>query len=121
MLDHIGIQVRSCAQSKAFYSELLAILGFVLVEETHGWCGFGPPGKPQFWIHEGEPAAAPVHIAFVAKDRAVVDRFYEAAIAAGGKDNGPPGVRETYHPNYYGAFVLDPDGNNIEAVCHAAA
>jgi catechol 2,3-dioxygenase-like lactoylglutathione lyase family enzyme len=100
MLDHIGLQVRSYAVSKAFYADVVAALGYVLVEETHGWCGFGLPGKPQFWIHAGQPGGAPVQ--------------------AGGRDNGPPGVREIYHPNYYGAFVLDPDGNNIEAVCHAA-
>jgi catechol 2,3-dioxygenase-like lactoylglutathione lyase family enzyme len=93
---------------------------YVLVEETHGWCGFGLPGKPQFWIHAGQPGGAPVHVGFAASDRAAVDRFHATALAAGGRDNGPPGVREIYHPNYYGAFVLDPDGNNIEAVCHAA-
>lgn len=120
MLDHIGLEVRSYSVSKAFYALVLAELGCAIVEETHGWCAFGPPGKPQFWIHEGEPAAAPIHIAFVAKDRRAVDRFYAAAIAAGGRDNGPPGIREAYHANYYGAFVLDPDANNIEAVCHAA-
>lgn len=120
MLDHIGLEVRDYAVSKAFYAEVLAALGYGLVEETHGWCGFGPPGKPQFWIHEGQPAATPVHVAFAASDRTVVDRFHATAMSAGGRDNGVPGLREIYHPNYYGAFVLDPDGNNIEAVCHAA-
>jgi catechol 2,3-dioxygenase-like lactoylglutathione lyase family enzyme len=120
MLDHIGLQVRSYAVSKAFYADVVAALGYVLVEETHGWCGFGLPGKPQFWIHAGQPGGAPVHVGFAARDRAAVDRFHATALAAGGRDNGPPGVREIYHPNYYGAFVLDPDGNNIEAVCHAA-
>ena len=118
MLDHIGLEVNSYAVSKSFYADILAVLGYVVVEETHGWCGFGPAGKPQFWIHEGAPATAPIHVGFSARDRAAVDRFYATAIRAGGTDNGPPGIRELYHPNYYGAFVLDPDGNNIEAVCH---
>ena len=78
----------------------------------------GPAGKPIFWIAGRPPRNTGVHVAFTAPDRATVDAFYEAAIAAGGKDNGAPGVREQYHPHYYGAFVLDPDGNNIEAVCH---
>jgi len=91
--------------------------------------GFGPPGaeedfqsgKPSFWIGEGEPLAGHFHVAFVAQSRADVDAFYDAALAAGGNDNGKPGLRPQYHANYYGAFVLDPDGNNIEAVCHAPA
>ena len=83
--------------------------------------GLVRPGKPQFWIHEGQPVAAPIHIGFAAVIVLHVDRFHAAALAAGGRDNGPlPGVREIYHPNYYGAFILDPDGNNIEAVCHDA-
>jgi catechol 2,3-dioxygenase-like lactoylglutathione lyase family enzyme len=120
MLDHIGLEVRSYAVSKAFYSQTLVVLGYVVVEETHGWCGFGSPGKPQFFIHEGQSPTAPVHVGFSAGDRSRVDHFHAAALAAGGRDNGPPGIRAIYHPNYYGAFVLDPDGNNIEAVCHDA-
>jgi catechol 2,3-dioxygenase-like lactoylglutathione lyase family enzyme len=120
MLDHIGLEVGSYAISKAFYADVLSVLGYIVVEEIHGWCGFGPPGKPQFWIHEGQPVAAPIHVGFAASDRDAVDRFHAAALAAGGRDNGGPGIRERYHPNYYGAFVLDPDGNNIEAVCHGA-
>ena len=90
-------------------------------------CGFGQDGKPTFWIGSGPPSfwqaqhkagTAPVHFAFVAHDRAQVDAFYKEAMAAGGKDNGKPGLRAEYHPNYYGAFVIDPDGNNVEAVCH---
>jgi catechol 2,3-dioxygenase-like lactoylglutathione lyase family enzyme len=77
-------------------------------------------GKPDFWIREAEPVRPPVHVAFASPDRETVDAFYEAAMAAGGRDNGPPGLRPDYHPNYYGAFVFDPDGNNIEAVCHQA-
>jgi predicted lactoylglutathione lyase len=80
--------------------------------------GYGPDGHPQFWIGDGDVKGDRVHVAFAAKSRAVVDAFYQAAIAAGGKDNGAPGIRAHYHPNYYGAFVLDPDGHNIEAVCH---
>lgn len=124
MLDHIGLDVNSYQASKSFYQTVLATLGYGVVEETHGHCGFGPPGKPLFWFSERTgpaPAAiTPIHIAFVAADRAGVDAFHAAALAAGGRDNGPPGLREIYHPNYYGAFVLDPDGNNIEAVCHLA-
>jgi len=82
--------------------------------------GFGVAPKPDFWISEGTPNAPRVHIAFRAESRAIVDAFHRAALAAGGRENGPPGLRPHYHPNYYGAFVLDPDGHNIEAVCHAA-
>ena len=122
MLDHIGLDVISYDISKNFYKTVLAPLGYDVVEETHGFCGFGPPGKPLFWIHElaGDRSskAAPIHVAFAAASRAAVDAFYTAAIEIGARDNGPPGLRALYHPNYYGAFVFDPDGNNIEAVCH---
>jgi catechol 2,3-dioxygenase-like lactoylglutathione lyase family enzyme len=84
-------------------------------------CGFGTGGKPDFWIGGEGGLNKPVHIAIAAKDRATVDAFYQAALAAGARDNGAPGIRAHYHPNYYGAFVLDPDGHNIEAVCHAPA
>jgi catechol 2,3-dioxygenase-like lactoylglutathione lyase family enzyme len=90
------------------------------MEPSASAAGFGRWGKPDFWIGEGEPGQA-FHIAFAADDRATVDAFHEAAIAAGGRDNGGPGLRPEYHPSYYGAFVLDPDGNNIEAVCHRPA
>ena len=122
MLDHIGLEVISYDASKVFYKTVLAPLGYDVVEETHGFCGFGPPGKPLFWVHElvGDRSseAAPIHVAFAAVGRAAVDAFYAAAIEIGARDNGAPGLREIYHPNYYGAFVFDPDGNNIEAVCH---
>jgi catechol 2,3-dioxygenase-like lactoylglutathione lyase family enzyme len=108
--------------SKAFYVRALKPLGYEVVmefgEKGGRALGLGMEGKPSFWIWEGEKACRSLHVAFAAGDRATVDAFYGAAIAAGGKDNGKPGVREQYHPNYYGAFVLDPDGNNIEAVCH---
>ena len=118
MLDHIGLDVRSYAVTRAFYSAVLVPLGYGLVEELRGWGGFGPEGRPLFWIHESSKPLTPIHLAFIAPTRGDVDRFYDAAIAAGARDNGRPGLRAHYHPNYYGAFVLDPDGNNIEAVCH---
>lgn len=118
MIDHIGISVANYQTSKAFYTQVFAPLGVKLVMEVQGWAGFGKNGKPEFWFGEGDKPQQPMHIAFTAASRAEVDAFYQAAIAAGGKDNGEPGIREIYHPNYYGAFVLDPDGHNIEAVCH---
>ncbi|WP_409202332.1 VOC family protein [Suttonella sp. R2A3] len=119
MIDHIGMSIRDHQTSKAFYAQALAPLGIELVMEVQGWAGMGKDGKPEFWFGEGEKPHAPMHIAFIASNRQAVDAFYHAAIAAGGKDNGKPGVREIYHPDYYGAFVLDPDGHNIEAVCHS--
>jgi len=118
MIDHIGIQVRDLAKSIAFYEQALAPLGYVLIMKLEGqFAGFGAGGKPDFWIGVGAPADR-IHVGFRAKGRADVRAFYAAAMAAGGTDNGPPGVREMYHPDYYGAFVRDPDGYNIEAVCH---
>ena len=128
MFDHIGFSVADLARSRAFYVAALAPLGYgpvmdVTREQTGGYegTGFGPPGRPQFWIGNGEPGGAAVHVAFAAADRAAVDAFHRAALNAGGTDNGAPGLRPHYHPNYYGAFVLDMDGNNIEAVCHTPA
>jgi catechol 2,3-dioxygenase-like lactoylglutathione lyase family enzyme len=136
MIDHIGLRVTDLAKSKAFYDAAFAPLGIdvlttVGAEITGGSevLGYGPSadgrdiqaGKPSFWIAEDEALTGPMHIAFVAQTRAAVDAFHAAALAAGGKDNGPPGLRPHYHPNYYGAFVLDPDGRNVEAVCHAPA
>ena len=122
MLDHIGLVVRSNATTQAFYAQALAPLGYGLVEEGYGAVAFGPPGKPLFWCSDRDYSAdappTPIHLAFVAANRAAVDAFHAAALAAGATDNGPPGLRPDYHPDYYGAFVLDPDGNNIEAVCH---
>ena len=120
MLDHIGIKVKDVARSKAFYAAALAPLGHGVVMEFEGQAaGFGSHGKPSFWIGRGETGAS-CHVAFAAPDRAAVDAFYEAAIEAGGRDHGAPGVRAHYHANYYGAFVLDPNGHNVEAVCHRA-
>jgi catechol 2,3-dioxygenase-like lactoylglutathione lyase family enzyme len=127
MLDHVAIPVSDYNRSKGFYLHALAPLGYELVlevssEETGGdsHAGFGAGGKPQFWIGTGKPIKGRVHFAFAAKNRAAVTAFYRAAIKAGGSDNGAPGLRPHYHKNYFGAFVLDPDGHNIEAVCHLA-
>ena len=126
MLDHIGIGVTNYAKAKAFYDLALAPLGMAKIMEvtsaqTGSYDGAGYGGdRPFFWIGAVE-RAIPVHIAFRAKDRATVDAFYKTALAAGGRDNGAPGLRPHYHANYYGAFVLDPDGHNIEAVCHTPA
>jgi catechol 2,3-dioxygenase-like lactoylglutathione lyase family enzyme len=127
MIDHVGFPVSDYARSKAFYEKALAPLGYVLVMEVqqdqndHSAAGFGANGKPDFWIGGEGGLNRPMHIAITSTDRAAVDAFYRAALAAGGKDNGAPGLRPNYHPNYYGAFVLDPDGHNVEAVCHAPA
>jgi catechol 2,3-dioxygenase-like lactoylglutathione lyase family enzyme len=126
ILDHITLPVSDFAAAKAFYERALAPLGITVLLEFPGACGFGRDGKPAFWIgvgplsfwKEGQRAGTPTHIAFAAPDHATVDAFYAAAIAAGGRDYGAPGPRPQYHPGYYGAFVLDPEGNNIEAVCH---
>jgi catechol 2,3-dioxygenase-like lactoylglutathione lyase family enzyme len=118
MFDHLSIPVANYEKSKRFYQTALAALGHNLVmEHPISGGGFGSGGKPSFWIHQGE-ATARVHVAFSTANRAVVDKFYQVALSAGAEDNGPPGLRPEYHPTYYGAFVLDPDGNNIEAVCH---
>ena len=116
MLDHIGLAVSDIAKSKAFFQAALAPLGYKIQMDFGEAVGLGQD-RPDFWIASA-PASAKSHIAFAAANRAMVKAFYEAAIAAGGKDNGAPGLRPQYHPNYYGAFVLDRDGNNIEAVCH---
>lgn len=118
IIDHIGLAVSDPEKSKAFYSRCLAPLGIKLVMDVQGWSGFGRNDKPDFWFGAHGTVQHPMHIAFRADNRQQVDAFYEAALAAGGRDNGPPGIREIYHPNYYGAFVFDPDGHNIEAVCH---
>ena len=129
MIDHIGFSVSDYERAKAFYSAALAPLGYTLLREIpaekteagFAAAGFGADRKPDFWIAGEGKLERSVHVAIVAKDRATVDAFYRAALAAGGRDNGAPGLRPQYHPNYYGAFVFDPDGHNIEAVCHATA
>ncbi|WP_407166893.1 VOC family protein [Bradyrhizobium sp. ORS 111] len=120
MLDHVTLGVRDVERSKAFYDEALRSLGISrLYAEGNRFAGYGIRPKAFFWIGERNVMQTGAHIAFTASDRATVDRFYEDAIKAGGRDNGRPGIRPHYHANYYGAFVLDPDGHNIEAVCHA--
>ncbi|HEY2709110.1 MAG TPA: VOC family protein [Caulobacteraceae bacterium] len=126
MLDHIGLTVSNVTAAQAFYDAALAPLGVtvqmaVSAEESGGdaFMGYGEAGKPYFWISGGKPLTGRLHVAFAAPDRATVDAFYCAAMDAGGRDNGAPGLRPEYHEHYYGAFVLDPDGHNIEAVCHA--
>ena len=119
MIDHMGISVSNVVRSKAFYRAALAPLGYDVLMEWDTFAGFGVAPKPDFWISEGAPNVPPIHVAFRADTRAQVDAFHKAGMAAGGRDNGAPGIRTHYHPNYYGAFVLDPDGHNIEAVCHA--
>ena len=127
MIDHVGFSVADYERSKAFYLKALAPLGYEIVMEVSAdqnesgfpAVGFGSGRKPDFWIGGEGKLPHPLHVAIVAKDRAGVDAFHRAALAAGGKDNGAPGLRPHYHPNYYAAFVRDLDGHNIEAVCHA--
>jgi catechol 2,3-dioxygenase-like lactoylglutathione lyase family enzyme len=118
IFDHIGFAVRDMPRSRAFYLAALAPLGLGIDREGDGWAAFGRDGRPQLWI--GRYGAVPqgIHIAFAAPDRAAVRAFHAAALAAGGRDNGAPGLRPQYHAAYYGAFVFDPDGHNVEAVCH---
>ncbi|HEU4393679.1 MAG TPA: VOC family protein [Solirubrobacterales bacterium] len=126
MLDHVGFEVSDLARSRAFYEQALAPLGIrLLMEFDGGAIGFGKETehgpKPFFWIHSrGRPAVSGAHVCFGARSTDLVDAFHAAALAAGATDNGAPGPRPIYHPGYYGAFVLDPDGNNVEAVCHSA-
>lgn len=132
MIDHITVVVSDYERSRDFYAGALAPLGYELLMEfsreqipelpAARFCGLGVAGKPDLWLRPQERGAPnPMHVAFTAKDRKQVDAFYQAALRAGGRPNGEPGPRAQYHPNYYGAFVLDPDGHNIEAVCHSPA
>ena len=121
MIDHTGVNVSNVEASKRFYRVALAPLGYAVIMEFEQAAGFGVPPKPDFWIGQGKPNVPQIHVAFRAETRAQVDAFFKAALAAGGKDNGAPGLRPHYHENYYAAFVLDPDGHNIEAVCHTPA
>jgi catechol 2,3-dioxygenase-like lactoylglutathione lyase family enzyme len=126
MIDHVGYAVSDYERAKEFYARALAPLGYALVMEVPAEAnpsgfpaaGFGADGKPDFWLGGEGKLEHPLHVAIVARDRAAVDAFHREALAAGGRDNGAPGVRSQYHPNYYAAFVLDADGHNIEAVCH---
>ncbi|HEX8612931.1 MAG TPA: VOC family protein [Telluria sp.] len=140
MIDHLGFAVSNYDESKTFFGKALAPLGISLITEVKGWAGFGKHGKPEFWFGQGgpaqgdparggpaggdparsDPARGQMHVAFAAESREQVRQFYAAALEAGAKDNGAPGIRAHYHPDYYGAFVIGPDGHNIEAVCHKA-
>lgn len=124
ILDHVGFPVTDYARSVAFYEKALAPLGIVILKQfslsedgADGYAGFGRQ-RPQFWIGTGATLTGRLHVAFAAANRQEVEAFYEAALAAGGRDNGAPGLRPHYHENYYGGFVFDPDGHNIEAVTH---
>ena len=118
MFDHVGFGVTDIPASKAFFLKALAPIGVTLVMEGPYGVGMGRSGKPSLWIHEAGTTPAPLHIAFTAQSRADVDAFHQAALAAGGKDNGAPGLWPHYHADYYGAFVIGPDGHNVEVVCH---
>jgi catechol 2,3-dioxygenase-like lactoylglutathione lyase family enzyme len=118
MFDHMGFGVTNLANSKAFFLQALQPLGVAVAMEGPYGVGMGQNNKPSLWLHETKEKPAHLHLAFTAESRRQVDAFYKAAIAAGGKDNGAPGLRPHYHPNYYGAFVIGPDGHNVEAVCH---
>jgi catechol 2,3-dioxygenase-like lactoylglutathione lyase family enzyme len=132
VIDHVVLNVSDLGLSRRFYEQALRPLGVVILAEHEGYLGVGEQREIEdpvsrtskltpvvyFWLAERAAVTSNLHIAFTSRDRPTVDAFYEAALAAGGVDNGPPGVREVYHPHYYGAFVFDPDGNNIEAVCH---
>jgi catechol 2,3-dioxygenase-like lactoylglutathione lyase family enzyme len=122
MIDHVGLNVVDYEASKAFFAETLGPLGHRVVLDFPEWeaAGFGTEEKPEFWIAARDPRGTGTHVSFAVSDRATVDAFHAAGMGAGGSDNGEPGIREHYHPTYYAAFVLDLDGNNIEAVCHHA-
>jgi catechol 2,3-dioxygenase-like lactoylglutathione lyase family enzyme len=116
--DHIGLKVKSLDASVLFYRAVLGVLGHVLHSQDEASASFGPPGEPAFWLYLSKAAVGPgIHIAFRAPERAAVDRFHKVGIQAGGRDHGEPGVRADYGPQYYASFLIDPDGNNVEAVC----
>lgn len=119
MIDHFTLKVSDYSKSKEFYTAALKPLGYAVVMEFGSLGGFGVAGKPDLWLSQDADNVRPTHFALQAKDRKVVDGFYAAALPAGARDNGPPGIRKDYHPNYYAAFVLDPDGHNLEVVCHS--
>lgn len=120
IFDHLSLAVSDIKKSRAFYEKALAPLGIAVRMEFDGSIGMGLEGQPRLWIFESKEPQRPMHIAFSSPDRKTVAAFHEAALTAGAKDNGAPGLRPDYHPHYYGAFALDPDGHNIEAVCHKA-
>ncbi len=118
MYDHVGLKVKDLEASVRFYTAALRALGLVLCSRDDSGAGFGPKDEPALWLYLAKGNADPgVHVAFRARDRAAVDRFHEDGVKAGGRDHGGPGVRADYGPKYYAAFLIDPDGNNVEAVC----
>ena len=122
MIDHVVFWVTDMARAKAFYDRALAPLGMTRITgDDHEFAGYGVTGKGWFWIGPAQEKPTGTHVAFAVPDRATVHAFYETALAAGGRDNGSPGLRPQYQADYYGAFVLDPDGHSIEAVCYAPA
>jgi catechol 2,3-dioxygenase-like lactoylglutathione lyase family enzyme len=120
MIDHLTLTVPDVARSVAFYSRALGPLGFGVTMRFENFVGIGTKTKPFFWLKAGPVPTTPMHLAFVAPSREAVDAFHAEALAAGAHDDGPPGLRPHYHPDYYGAFVVDVDGHPIEAVCHTA-
>jgi catechol 2,3-dioxygenase-like lactoylglutathione lyase family enzyme len=121
MIDHVAFYVTDLQRSRSFYERALEPLGYALAFEMEGFVAFGPGGQPLLGLRTGKDPNTTAHVAFQVEDRATVDAFHAAATAAGGTENGAPGLREHYHPTYYAAFVADPDGNNVEAVCHKPA
>jgi catechol 2,3-dioxygenase-like lactoylglutathione lyase family enzyme len=117
MVDHIGLRVKDLEASVRFYEAALAPLGHVVCSRDESGAGLGPPGAPALWLYATTQAAGGAHVAFTAAARGGVDGFHRRGLASGGRDNGPPGVRADYGPTYYAAFLIDPDGNNVEAVC----
>ncbi len=118
MIDHVTLRVKDFARAKRFYAESLAALGYKVLYESEGAIGLGDGKEPTVWVSQDKPLTIAVHLAFTSPDRKKVDAFHAAAVAAGGRDNGKPGLRADYGPSYYAAFAIDPDGNNIEAVCN---
>ncbi len=118
MIDHLTVSVADLALAEAFYGKVLATLGYGLVMSYEGGRGYGPPGKPVLWLKQADPPSRPMHLAFRAPDRPAVAAFHVAALAAGARDDGAPGLRAHYHPSYFAAFVIDPFGHPVEAVCH---
>ena len=119
MIDHVSVRVSDFGRLVAFYRDALAPIGYQVLMEYPGAVGLGADGKPDLWLMQTEQQLNPTHVALSSASRGPIDAFHAAGLAAGGTDNGPPGLREDYHPTYYAAFVRDPEGNNIEVVCHA--